>query len=254
LYPILFHVGSFAVRSYDAVVALGMIAGLSLVCWRARRAGLGGARVLVGGIGVILVSLVGSRLGIVILDLRHYIPNWREIPSLYGTGFQGALVGGMLATLVFARYLRVSFWWLADLFAPGLVLGQAIGRVGCLLNGCCYGRPTDSFLALYLPNLGGEWAYRYPTQIMHVAANLVILVVLLNVSRRKSFDGFVFLLYVVLYSTHRLLFDFLRETGPVVSGVRATQVASAVTILVASVVLMWKWARARSNAGERDYV
>jgi phosphatidylglycerol:prolipoprotein diacylglycerol transferase len=236
------------------MVVLGMVAGLSLCYWRARRAGLGGGRVVAGGVGIILVSLAGSRLGNVIIDLGHYVSNWREIFSLYGTGFQGGLLFGMLAVLAFARYLRVSFWRLADLFAPGLVLGQAIGRVGCFLNGCCYGRPTDSFLGVYLPGWGVGWAYRYPTQLMHSVANLLILAVLLRVDKHEPFEGFTFLLYTILYSTQRLLIDFLRETGPVVDGVRATRVVSVGTILVAGVVLAWKWARARSNAGERGYV
>ncbi|MFQ6101541.1 MAG: prolipoprotein diacylglyceryl transferase [Anaerolineae bacterium] len=247
MYPVLFHIGSFAVRSYDVMVLLGMIAGLSLGCYRARRAGLDGGKVVAGGVGIILVSLAGSRLGNVIIDLGRYVSNWRAIFSLYGTGFQGGLLAGVLATLALARYLRVSFWRLADLFAPGLVLGQAIGRVGCFLNGCCYGRPTDSFLGVYLPGWGVGWAYRYPTQFMHTTANLLILVVLLRVDRRRPFEGFTFLLYALLYSTQRLLIDFLRETGPLIGSLRATEVVSVATILVAAVVLGWKWACARSN-------
>ena len=228
------------------MVGLGMAAGLLLSYRRARRAGLNGAKIIVGGLGVILVGLAGARLGIVILDWRRYSSDWQQIFSLYGTGFQGGLVVGILAAFALARVLRVSFWGLADLFAPGLALGQAIGRVGCLLNGCCYGRPTDSFLAMYLPDWGGEWAWRYPTQIMHSAANLLILALLLSVDKHKPFKGFVFLLYALLYSTQRLLIDFLRATGPTVAGLRATQVMSAATILVTGIVLGWKWARARS--------
>ena len=248
MHPILFHVGSFAVRSYDVMVALGMVAGLSLTCWRAAGFGLGRARVLAGTVVVLLVGLVGTRLGNVLIDLGYYVSNWREIFSVYGTGFQGGLLAGIVATLLFARYLRVSFWRLADLLAPGLVLAQAIGRVGCFLNGCCYGRPTDSFLGLYLPGWGVEWAYRYPTQLFHSTANLLILVVLLKLEGRKPFEGFLFLLYAILYSFHRLAFDFLRETGPTVSGMRATQVVSGATILTAGVILGWKWVRARGDA------
>jgi phosphatidylglycerol:prolipoprotein diacylglycerol transferase len=252
LVPVLFHIGSFAVRSYDVMVVLGMTVGLSLVCWRASRFGLSRARVLAGGIGIILVSLAGSRLGNVLIDLGYYVRNWREVFSLWGTGFQGALLTGIVATLVVARMLGISFWQLLDLFAPGVVLGQAIGRLGCFLNGCCYGRPTSSFLALYLPGWGADWAWRYPTQLMHSTANLLIAVVLLGVEKRKPFDGFLFLLYAILYSSHRLTFDFLRETGPLVSGVRATEIVSAATILTAGLILMWKWDRARQTDGRPE--
>jgi len=230
------------------MVGLGMVAGLSLACWRAAGFGLSRARVLAGTVAVLLVGLVGTRVGNVLVDLGYYVSNWREIFSVYGTGFQGGLLAGIAATLLFARYLRISFYRLAVLLAPGLVLAQAIGRVGCFLNGCCYGRPTDSFLGLYLPGWGVGWDYRYPTQLMHSTANLLILVILLKVERRKPFEGFLFLLYAILYSSHRLAFDFLRETGPTVSGVRATEVVSAATILAAAALLAWKWTRARRDA------
>jgi len=247
LYPVLFHIGSFAVRSYDVMLGLGIMIGLSLTCWRAPSFGLNRAKVLAAGVGIVLLGMVGTRMGNVLIDLRYYISNWREIFSVYGTGFQGGLLAGILAVLVFARYLRVSFWRLADLFAPGLVLAQAIGRVGCFLNGCCYGRPTDSFLGVYLPGWGADWAYRYPTQLLHSTANLLILVVLLKVDGRKPFEGFLFLLYAILYSSHRLAFDFLRETGLTVFGVRAAGVASAATILTAAILLGWKWAQSRRD-------
>jgi phosphatidylglycerol:prolipoprotein diacylglycerol transferase len=251
LYPVLFYIGSFPVRSFDVLVIAGMIAGVALSGWRAQRAGLGGVKVMAGIITIVLLGLAGSRLGIVIVDLGYYVHHWREIFSLYGTGFQGALVTGILAVLVFARYLHVSFWRLGDLFAPGIVLGQAIGRLGCFLNGCCYGRPTDSFLGMYLPGYGVDWEYRYPTQIMHTIANLLILVVLLRVERRKPFEGFVFLLYGLLYSAQRLLIDFLRDDGPTFgdctpfAGIRITRVLSVATILLAAVLIAWRWARAR---------
>lgn len=250
MHPVLFYIGSFAIRSYDVMVGLGMIAGLSLVCCRARRAGLSGAKVLASGVGIILVSLAGSRIGNVLIDLKHYISNWRAIFSLYGTGFQGGLIGGMLAALVFARCMRISFWRLGDLFAPGLILGQAIGRVGCFLNGCCYGRPTDSFLGVYLPGYGTGWEYRYPTQLMHSVVNLLIFAVLLRAEKRKPFEGFVFLLYAVLYSTQRLLIDFLRDDAvSLVAGIRATKLVSVAMILVAAGLIAWKRTRVRDDAG-----
>ena len=244
--PVLFDIGSFAVRSYDVLVLVGMVAGMSLILWRARRIGLSRVRVFAGGVGIILVSLAGSRIGNVLIDLKSYIHNWRAIFSLYGTGFQGGLIGGILATLVFARWLRVSFWRVADLFAPGLVLGQAIGRIGCFLNGCCYGRATDSFLGMYLPGHGVGWEVRYPTQLMHSAANFSILAVLLKADKRKPCEGFVFLLYAILYSTQRLLIDFLRaDAVPLVKGIRPTEVVSVATILAAAALLGWQWRRAR---------
>lgn len=249
MYPILFHIGSFAVRSYDVMALTGMIVGLLLLSWRAGRAGLSRAKILAGGVGIILVSLVGSRVGNVLIDLKSYVSDWRAVFSLYGTGFQGGLIGGMLAMFVVARLMRVSFWKLADLFAPSLILGQAIGRVGCFLNGCCFGRPTDSFLGVYLPGHGAGWEYRYPTQLMHTVANLLIFVVLLKAEKRKSFAGYTFFLYLILYSTQRLLLDFLRaDVVPLVAGIRPTEMVSVATILAAVGLSAWRRSRASRSA------
>ena len=252
MYPVLFRIGSVAIRSYDAVVLLAMVVGVLLIYRRARRAGLSGRRVVWGCITIILVGIVGTRAGNVLVDLESYVGNWRAMFSLYGTGFQGGLIGGILATLVVARWLRVSFWELADLFAPSLILGQAIGRIGCFLNGCCYGQVTDSFLGMYLPGHGAGWDVRYPTQLMHSVANSAIFVTLLKVERRKPFAGFLFLLYAVLYSMQRLLIDFLRaDAVPLVAGIRPTEMVSVATILVAMGLLVWKGTRARRD-GHRE--
>lgn len=255
MFPILFHIGSLAVRSYDVMFMVATVVALGLVGWRARRVGLGGVRAVLGILAIYVIALAGARLGNVVADWGYYVANWREIPSLYGTGFQGGLIAGVLAAFVIARYvLRISFWQLGDLAAPGLVLAQAIGRVGCFLNGCCYGSPTSSFLGMYLPGYGAEWAYRYPTQLMHSAANWLILVTLLLWERRKPFEGFVFLLYAFLYSIQRLLIDFLRpaaSAGPTIAGIRASELVSVATILAAGALLAWKGARAR-RTGRRS--
>ena len=210
---------------------------------------MSGGKVVWGCIAIILVGIVGTRAGNVLVDLKSYVGNWKAVFSLYGTGFQGGLVAGILAALVVARWLRVSFWGLADLLVPSLILGQALGRIGCFLNGCCYGQTTDSFLGMYLPGHGVGWEVRYPTQLMHTVANSIIFVVLLRVETRKPFEGFLFLLYAVLYSTQRLLIDFLRaDAVPLVAGIRPTEMVSVVTILAAMGLLVWKGVRARRDA------
>lgn len=250
MYPVLFRTGGFALRSFDVLVVLGIAAGVLLIWRRALDAGLDARKVLAGCLGAIALGLVGARAAFVVVNLDKFIAEPGKVFSLYGTGFQGALVGGFVALWAAARWLRVSLWRVLDVCAPAVALGQAIGRIGCLLNGCCYGRETDSMLGLYLPSYGGEWARRYPTQLMHSGANLLIVLVLLAVERRRSFSGFLFLLYAILYSAQRLLIDFLRASGPTFgeSGVRGTVVASVITIVVAGGVLARRWVGQRDEA------
>ena len=211
-------------------------------------AALGACKKVLGGIGVVLVGLAGARLGRVIVNWRYYVDHWREIFSLIGHSYQPGLLAGTLAALLLARRLRVSGWAFADLWAPGIALGQAIGRIGCFLNTCCHGLPTDSFLAMYLPDHVGEWEWRYPTQPMHSAADLGIMAVLLVVERRKPFAGFTFLLYLILYSGQRAVIDFVREDTAYLFGGRAAQVIGMATIAVAGSLLAIKWKRSRRAA------
>jgi phosphatidylglycerol:prolipoprotein diacylglycerol transferase len=251
LYPE-FRIGPLSLRAYDLMTGLGVLACLWLVYRRALGSGLSAGRAVAGAVGIILAGLAGARLGVVILDLRYYASNWQEIFSPYGTGFQGGLAAVALAVPVAARLLRIPPWKLFDLLAPGLALGQAIGRIGCLLNGCCCGRPTGSFAGVYLPDAWGTWAVRYPTQVMHAGADLAILGALSYAARRSPPQGYVWLLYLILYSTERVLIDLLREPGPTLAGLSAARVVGAATILAAGALLGWRHVHRQRNYIEKE--
>jgi len=230
---------------------VGMIVGGVLISWRARRAGveLNPVKFVLGSIFIIVSGIVGARLAYVLSDLNYYIANWPEIFSLYGTIIPGAIVFGLLALIPVAWFVHVPFWELGDLFAPGVALGQAIGRIGCLVEGCCFGQ------TILLPGLE-QTGWLYPTQTMHGLANLSIALFLLYLdSKYKPFKGLLFLLYVILFFTQRFLIDFLRDpvTTPVfadtmpLAGMHVPRVISAVAITLAVIVLVWRWVRVRKG-------
>ena len=230
---------------------LGMIAGTALIAWRFQRAGeRAGLRFYIGFVVLIGIGVAGTRFLYVLSDVGYYAANWREVFSLDVTIIQGALLFGFPAVLGLAYLLQMGYWRLADLIVPGLALGQAIGRIGCLAYGCCYGLPV------HLPHLETGVSWTYPTQSMHALANLATMVILLALDRprTKPFDGFLTLMYALLFSTQRYLIDLLRATGAVFAadmpfaGVRVSQVFSIATIIVALILLAWKWHRARRHA------
>jgi phosphatidylglycerol:prolipoprotein diacylglycerol transferase len=230
---------------------LGMIAGTILIARRFRRVGeRTGVRFFVGFIALIGIGLAGTRFMYVLSDVSYYAAHWREVFSLDGTIIPGALLFGFPAVIGLAFFLRMPYWKLADLIVPGLALGQAIGRVGCLAYGCCYGLP------IHLPHFGEGLTWSYPTQTMHAVANLSIMGVLLALDRPKTkpFDGFLTLVYALLFSTQRYLIDLLRATGAVFAadmpfaGTRVARVSSIATIIIGLILLAWKWGRARRNA------
>jgi phosphatidylglycerol---prolipoprotein diacylglyceryl transferase len=231
---------------------LGMIVGIVLSGWRARRAGfeLHPVRFVLGSIFIIACGIAGARLAYVAADVPYYIANWREIFSIYGTIIPGAIIFGLFALIPVARFVRVPFWKLADLFVPGVALGQAIGRIGCLVEGCCYGLPIQ------LPGLE-QTGWLYPTQTMHGLADLSIALLLLYLDGKyELFEGFLSPLYVILFFTQRLLIDFLRDpittpvfssTTPLVAGMHVPRVISVVAIAFAAALLAWNWFRKRKD-------
>ena len=245
--PVLFEIGPLTVRSYDAMTALGIAMALTLTTRRSRQARLSGIQVLVGALVVFVAGIVGARAFYVLTDLGYYLAHPGQILSLYGSGIQGGLLAGGATLALLARLGPLSFWEMGDLIAPGVVLGQAIGRVGCLLNGCCHGRETNSWLGLYLPAYGGDWAYRYPTQLIHAGANLLIFLILMRVERHKPYDGFILLLYAILFSAQRLAIDFLRDSGPAFGGTSAALVVSPAAILIAGLLMAWLGVRKQST-------
>jgi prolipoprotein diacylglyceryltransferase len=151
-------------------------------------------------------------------------PQW----WLLGTHWMGYLAGGMLAGYWVCKRNGWPFWRIADGYAPLLALALAIGRSGCLLAGDAFGRVTDSWVAMYLPDLVGNWAYRYPTQYVSILMNLLLAAILFGfeyTTQKKlgkpsgwPFDGFLFLLYVELFCFQRFIFDFWRADNPILIG------------------------------------
>src|SRR6478672_10531611 len=145
MHPILFRIGNWPVYSYGVLLATAYLAGLQLAVVRARRAGLDGARVMDLGIYLIIAALVGAKLMLIAVDFGYFRNQPRELLSLVRAGgvFYGGLIAAFLVATWLVRRYRLPLWTTADAFAPGIALGHVIGRFGCLLAGCCYGRPAD---------------------------------------------------------------------------------------------------------------
>src|SRR5689334_2246638 len=144
MHPILFRLGPWPIYSYGVLLALAYLAGLQLAVRRARRAGLDGAKVMDLGIYLIIAALVGAKLMLVAVDFNYFRNQPRELLSLVRAGgvFYGGLVAAFFVGLWLVRRYKLPVWTTGDLFAPGIALGHIIGRLGCLLAGCCYGSRT----------------------------------------------------------------------------------------------------------------
>jgi phosphatidylglycerol:prolipoprotein diacylglycerol transferase len=257
MHPILFQIGSWPVYSYGVLLAAAYLVALQLAVVRARHRGLDGTKVMDLGIYLIIAALVGAKLMLVVVDFEYFRTQPRELLSLVRAG--GVFYGGLLAALgvaiLLVRRYQLRIWTTADLFAPGIALGHVVGRLGCLMAGCCYGTPTTMPWAitftnpLAASNVGTPLGIPlHPTQLYDAGAELLILIVLLVTERRgKPFEGRTFWLYMLLYGISRFIVEFYRgDDRGTIMGVSTSQFVSLLVVPLAVVMLVRLRARAAS--------
>lgn len=217
LIPVLFHVGPFSVRAYGVMLAISFLLG---AWWAARagdRRGIDPDRII-SLVGWILVSsIVGARLHFVIAHPSSFagpfdfLRIWEGGLTLYG-----GLIAALVVSFLYLRRHRIAFLPVADAVAPALALGEGVTRIGCFLNGCCFGAPChggfcvhyppDSYAALTL----GRGVAVYPAQLYLCVAMLLLFVVLWRLDRRALAPGLLFGIYLVGQGIARYVVDFYR--------------------------------------------
>jgi phosphatidylglycerol:prolipoprotein diacylglycerol transferase len=253
------HVDSLTLHSYGVLLALAFLAGLWVAGRQARQAGLDAGRVTDLAVYVLIAGLVGAKALLVIVEWRYYVDHPREILWVFQSG--GVFYGGLLAAFPVAwwyvRRHRLDGWKTADVLAPGVAIGQAVGRLGCFAAGCCHGRPTHvawavTFRDLYAARTVGTPldVPLHPTQLYESAATALIFAALLWLAPRKRFDGQVVTTYVVLYSVARFTIEFFRgdsSRGFVFGGLLSTSQLIAIVLVLAAGAL-WPYLAKRPAA------
>ncbi len=245
MYPVLLETPWFTVFTYSVVADVAFLTGLGLAVWEARRLGIPRRDALQAGFWTLLGAGLGGRILYARLHWLAYDSDRLGLLRFWegGLSWYGALIGGAAFLLLYAWAVRRSFWPYADAAAPALALGQAIGRLGCLLNGCCYGAVTDNALGWHLPDLNGVYLPRYPTQIMEMAVLLALFGALWGLRKHGPFPGASFLVYAIVYPAARFALEFLRGDAVMAVGpLRATQVLGGIICLVAVAALVWRQA------------
>ena len=239
MYPVMFHLGSFPVYSYGVMLALAILVGIFYALRRAPRYQVSSDAVVEVSALCIIGGVVGARLLYVLINWEYYRGNLAHIFLVRegGLTFYGGIAGALLLIIPYVHYKKYSLPAFFDLFSPPIALGYAIARVGCFLNGCCYGRvcPFTSFpLAVKFPYLSG---FRYPTQLYSIAYSLVILFILLRLEKNKAFAGELFLDYLWLYGIARFLIEYLRDEPFSVGGIFTLGQTACLLIIISSLTL-----------------
>ena len=246
MHPVLFKLGSITVYSYGLMIAIGFLAGILLAMREARRLGEDPEKIMDLGFYILVAAIVGSRLFYVVTAWDMFAGNPMEIFKIWKGGlvFYGGFIGAVTAAVIYMRLKQLTVWKTADILAPSLALGQAIGRLGCFLAGCCYGRPSHAFWAVTFTDktcLAPVNTPLHPTQLYSAFSNLAIFVILFILSRRNTVTGRVFWTYVLLYGLTRSMIETLRGDfrGAEVLGLLSiSQALGLIGAVVALVVLV----------------
>ena len=216
MYPILFELGPVRLYSYGLMLALGFLLAVNLAERRARGAGLDSNKIQTLALVALLAGLIGARLGYVFLNWRFFAQRPLEIFRLDHGGlvFYGGLAVGVLVGIWVARRQALPGWKTLDVMAPPFVLAHAVGRIGCFLNGCCYGKPSSVPWAVVFPN---DLVSRHPVQLYEAAALVGIFFLLTRAERSNPRPGTVTLIYGFFYGGWRFFIEYFRGDNPVVA-------------------------------------
>jgi phosphatidylglycerol:prolipoprotein diacylglycerol transferase len=255
VHPIAFQLGSITVTWYGVMVAVGFLVGLWTASRRALSSGIPSEKVLDIGPWLIVGTVLGAR-ALYVLSYWNEQFAGRPITEIFmvwrgGLVYYGGLIGASLAGILYARLKALPLWKLADVLAPSVALGSVFGRIGCLLNGCCYGRECDLPWAIHFP--AGHQTYPHgvhPTEEYDSLLNFLLYLLLAWLYRRKKFDGEIFAAYLIGYALFRSFVEMFRGDYPqhYLGGWATPAQLVSIGILALGVVLWFVLARFRPQA------
>jgi phosphatidylglycerol:prolipoprotein diacylglycerol transferase len=243
-------IGPLTLHTYGVLMAVAFLVGLWIASRQAARAGLDRNRLVDLGIYTLIAGLVGAKLMLLAVDWSYYSRHPRELLSLLQSAgvFYGGFAAAIPVALLAARRYGLAIWPTLDALAPGVAIAQAIGRLGCLAAGCCYGKPSTLPWAV---TFRSAWSGRilgtpldeplHPTQIYESLAALGIFFLLLWLAPRKRFHGQIAAIYVLAYAVGRFTIEFWRgdvARGFVLGGSLSTSQAIAILVAVGVLALL----------------
>jgi len=246
MHPVLFRWGSYSLYWYSVLVCLGVLLGVGYAQWQGRRVGYSDEQVLDGALWILVGGLVGARAAYVIPNWTDYAGRPAALLSFWGGGlvFQGGLIGGIIALVLYALYTGLPVLQLVDLAAPAVALAQALGWAGALLHGANYGLIIRCPLSLWLPDLYGVYGPRFPTQLLACLLGFSLFIILYRLSERRLRPGMLGLLYLFGNGMGHFLLEFTRADEAAYWGLlRVTQVAELVEAVGACALLLYLWLR-----------
>ncbi|MFA4015094.1 MAG: hypothetical protein RUDDFDWM_000167 [Candidatus Fervidibacterota bacterium] len=248
MHPVLIRIGSFELRAYGICIALGLLVGLIWSEREFKNRGLPPDLLSTAALSVVPIGVVCARLLYVALNLGEFSSHPLSALNLRSGGLSlfGALGGGILALALICRVYNVEFWRVGDALSQGYMLAYAIGRIGCFLNGCCFGLPTKLPIGVrYYSEHGVLMPPSHPVPLYEALGALITFILLRWVRKRESFSGKEMLIGLIFHLLIRFFNEFLRKgvsAKVALFGLTQAQVACIVGIIL----LLWIYLRRAS--------
>lgn len=253
--PVAFALGSVSIRWYSVMIILAIIFLIFWSLYSAKKTGYDKDFIFGAALWAVPLGVVGAKAIHVLDNPNHYLAFLGQIFNPSGWAIFGAILGGLLGIWGYCRFRQVPFAPLADVIAPGIILAQAIGRVGCTLNGCCYGAPSSLPWAI-------TWAHPdsaapvgvavHPSQIYEIVWDGLVFAILWFILREKlKASGSLFAAYLALYAFGSFLIRFLRaDVTPFAAGLNEGQVISLIVLIVIAGFLVKQYKAIGDNVGQ----
>jgi len=248
VYPTIFEGDFITVYSYGLMLSIAIIVSTVLLLREAKKQGVAAEPLVDLILLVVLGGIIGARLFYVFFyDLSYFLTYPQEIFKFWQGGlvFYGGLIGGVVVAFWYLKRKRIAFLKTADLVAPFLALGYGIVRIGCFLNGCCYGQPTTAFWGIQFPVV--DHLFRHPTQLYLSIMSFSIFIVLYYILRHRKFTGQVIVTYLILYSLGRALIEVFRENLMVLPFATIAQVVSLIIFAMGILIYFTLSSRLRTD-------
>lgn len=254
----IFHIGAFRLKWYGLLIASAVLIGVNLSMRLAKQRKLDPELIGDLAIWLVLAAIPAARLYYVTFEWPAYSRHPEQIIKIWegGIAIHGAIIGGTIAAILFAKLKNVSFWQLADVVIPSVALGQAIGRWGNFFNSEAFGNPTDLPWKLYIPPSRRppeymNFEYFHPTFLYESIWNMLVFGFLMwlfasDVRKPRLKPGTLFLVYSIAYSIGRFAVEGLRTDSLMFGGLKIAQIISLVGIAIGSLGLLWLYVRKRA--------
>lgn len=260
MYRYLLVIKDFSVPAFGIMAVTGYFVAMFFITKEAKRKKINPVLIQSLTMWIIVGMLVGARTWYVIENWYQFSPNFISIFKLWEGGmvFYGGFIGGFLGGVLFTKVAKLPLSEIMDITAPGIAIAIAIGRIGCFLNGCCYGKVTDSCIGVSFPSRWLPPAYLdqvqkglispeaqqslpvIPTQLISALSLFIIFLILWRIRKIRVFNGFLFTLFLGLYGLKRFIVDFFRQysgNALILKYLTLSQ-ASSIILMITSVLVI----------------